>query len=151
MKTMLTACILGLALAATLAGCERRKEAPPPAPLAADTAPVQFRKIDTVVGTGKLASVGDRVTVHFTGWMYAPDKPQQRGEEFDSSRKRLPFTFRIGGAAVIKGWDEGVGGMRVGGKRTLIVPGALGYGKEGVGPIPPNANLIFEIELMEVL
>jgi FKBP-type peptidyl-prolyl cis-trans isomerase FkpA len=147
----LAACVVGLALAGTLAGCERRKEAPPPKPFVADTSAIAFQKIDTVIGSGKLAHVGDRVTVHYTGWMYAPNAPQQHGEEFDSSRKRLPFTFRIGGATVIKAWDEGVGGMRVGGKRTLVVPAALGYGKDGIGPIPANANLVFEIELVDVL
>lgn len=150
MKSRIAACLLGLALAATLAGCERRKEEPPPAPLVADTSAIQFQKIDTVVGTGKEAKVGDRVTVHFTGWMYDPKAPGMRGQQFDSSLKRVPYTFRIGGAAVYKAWDQGVGGMRVGGKRTLIVPAALGYGKEGAGPIPPNANLVFEIELLEV-
>jgi len=147
----LTACIVGLALAATLAGCERRKEVPPPAPMTADTSAIAFQKIDTVVGTGKEAKVGDRVTVHYTGWMYMPDAPQRHGAEFDSSLKRMPFTFRIGGATVIKGWDEGVAGMKVGGKRTLVVPGAMAYGKDGVGPIPANANLIFDIQLVEVL
>ena len=150
MKTTLTACLLGLALAATLSGCERRKEEAPPAPLAADTSSIQFQKIDTVVGTGKEAKLGDRVTVHFTGWMYDPKAPGQRGQEFDSSRQRAPYSFRIGGAAVYKAWDQGVAGMRVGGKRTLVVPSALGYGKEGAGPIPANANLVFEIKLVEV-
>ena len=150
MKSLLAACTIGIAFAGMLAGCERRKEAPPPKPFVADTSAITFQKIDTVVGTGKLANVGDRVTVHYTGWMYDPKAPQQRGEEFDSSLKRLPFTFRIGGAAVLKGWDEGVAGMREGGKRVLVVPSSMGYGKEGTGPIPPNANLIFEIQLVEV-
>lgn len=147
----LTACIAGLMLVAALAGCERRKATPPPAPMTADTSAIQLQRIDTVIGAGKEAKVGDRVTVHYTGWMYMPDAPQRRGAEFDSSLKRLPFTFRIGGATVIKGWDEGVAGMRVGGKRTLVVPSALAYGKEGVGPIPPDANLVFDIQLVEVL
>jgi FKBP-type peptidyl-prolyl cis-trans isomerase FkpA len=148
--SLLAAGLLGIALAGLLAGCERRKEVPPPKPFVADTSSIQFQKIDTVVGSGKPAKVGDRVTVHYTGWMYDPKAPQQRGEEFDSSLKRLPFTFRIGGAAVLKGWDEGVAGMREGGKRVLVVPSAMGYGKEGTGPIPANANLIFEIQLVEV-
>ncbi len=151
MKSLLATCVVGVALAGNLSGCERRKEVPPPKPFVADTSAIAFQKIDTVVGAGKLANVGDRVTVHYTGWMYDPKAPQQRGEEFDSSLKRLPFTFRIGGAAVLKGWDEGVAGMREGGKRVLVVPSSMGYGKEGTGPIPPDANLIFEIQLVQVL
>ncbi|WP_296945039.1 FKBP-type peptidyl-prolyl cis-trans isomerase [uncultured Massilia sp.] len=150
MKSAISACIVGVALVGALAGCERRKEAPPPPPLVADTSAIVFRKIDTVVGTGKQAGVGDRVTVHFTGWMYDPKAPGMRGQQFDSSHQRMPYPFRIGGGKVYQAWDEGVAGMRVGGKRTLVVPAAMGYGKEGAGPIPPGANLVFEIELLEV-
>ncbi len=150
MQSAISACILGVALAGALAGCERRKEAPPPAPLVADTSTIRFQKIDTVVGTGKEARVGDRVTVHFTGWMYDAKAPGMRGQQFDSSTKRMPYPFRIGGGAVYKAWDAGVAGMRVGGKRTLVVPAAMGYGKDGAGPIPPDANLVFEIELLEI-
>jgi len=79
-----------------------------------------------------------------------PSAPAQHGEQFDSSVGRSPFSFQLGGGQVIKGWDEGVQGMKVGGKRTLIVPASYGYGERGVGPIPPNSNLIFDVELLDV-
>jgi FKBP-type peptidyl-prolyl cis-trans isomerase FkpA len=106
--------------------------------------------IDTVVGKGKPATAGATVTVHYSGWLYSPKAPKQHGQEFDSSVGGEPFSFRLGTGMVIRGWDEGVAGMKVGGKRTLIIPAELGYGARGAGPIPPNANLIFDIELLDV-
>jgi FKBP-type peptidyl-prolyl cis-trans isomerase FkpA len=147
MKHLLSACALGVALACTLAGCDRAKA---PAPAAADTAAAPFQKIDTVPGTGKEATAGATVVVNYTGWLYAPKEAQQHGAQFDSSIGREPFSFRLGAGQVIKGWDEGVQGMKVGGKRTLIIPASMGYGADGAGPIPPNANLIFEVELLDV-
>ena len=149
MNTMLRACALGLALALSLAACKRREEAPS-APLKADTSAIGFQKIDTTVGTGAEAKAGSHVTVNYTGWLYLPDAPDHHGEKFDSSIGRKPFTFRLGSGMVIPGWDQGVEGMKVGGKRTLVIPAALGYGAEGAGPIPPNANLIFDVELLDV-
>ena len=117
----------------------------------ADTqAPMQLQKIDTVVGKGKQAASGSTVTVKYTGWLYAPKSPKGHGPQFDTSVGGAPFTFPLGMGAVIKGWDEGVAGMKVGGKRTLIIPSPLGYGARGSGPIPPNANLIFDVELVDV-
>ncbi|WEF33932.1 FKBP-type peptidyl-prolyl cis-trans isomerase [Pseudoduganella chitinolytica] len=136
---------LGVALSLTLAGCNRA-EAPKPA----DATPVALQKIDTVPGTGKEALAGSTAVVHYTGWLYAPNADQQHGAQFDSSRGRDPFSFRLGAGQVIPGWDQGVQGMKVGGRRTLIVPAAMGYGASGAGPIPPNANLIFEVELLDV-
>lgn len=155
MKSTLTACGLGLALVLALAGCNRDKNAgtpaaAPEAAAVADTSPQTFQTIDTVVGTGKVATAGQMVTVNYTGWLLAPKAPQQHGAKFDSSIGREPFTFRLGSGMVIKGWDQGVAGMKVGGKRTLIIPAALGYGEEGAGPIPPNANLVFDVELLDV-
>jgi FKBP-type peptidyl-prolyl cis-trans isomerase FkpA len=150
MKTMLRTTAIGLALALSLAACERHKPAAEAPPLQADSSPVAFQKIDTAVGTGKTAGAGQRVTVHYTGWLYAPNAPDHHGVQFDSSRGREPFTFRLGSGGVIPGWDQGVDGMKVGGKRTLVIPASLGYGSDGAGPIPPNANLIFDVELLDV-
>ena len=102
---------------------------------------------DTVVGSGATAMPGDQVSVHYTGWLYADDT---KGAKFDSSKDRgTPFEFALGGGQVIRGWDEGVQGMQVGGSRTLVIPPALGYGARGAGGvIPPNATLLFEVELL---
>jgi FKBP-type peptidyl-prolyl cis-trans isomerase FkpA len=149
MNTLLRAGVLGLALTLSLAACKRREEAPS-APVKADSSPITLQKIDTTVGTGAEATAGKRVTVNYTGWLYLPDAPQHHGDQFDSSVGRKPFTFQLGSGMVIPGWDQGVAGMKVGGKRTLVIPAALGYGAEGGGPIPPNANLIFDVELLDV-
>ena len=109
-----------------------------------------LKYIDHTVGKGDEATKGASVQVHYTGWLYENGK---RGAKFDSSVDRgNPFTFTLGAGRVIKGWDEGVQGMKVGGKRELIIPSNLGYGASGTpgGPIPPNATLDFEIELLKV-
>jgi FKBP-type peptidyl-prolyl cis-trans isomerase FkpA len=105
---------------------------------------------DLVVGTGAQASAGQHVSVHYTGWLQNPDG--SAGKKFDSSVDRgQPFDFTLGAGRVIRGWDEGVAGMKVGGKRRLIIPAALGYGARGAGgAIPPNATLIFDVELLGV-
>jgi FKBP-type peptidyl-prolyl cis-trans isomerase len=103
---------------------------------------------DTKVGTGKTAAAGQDVEVHYTGWLYVGGT---KGSQFDSSRGRGPFSFPLGAGRVIKGWDEGVAGMKEGGQRTLIIPPQLGYGDRGAGGvIPPNATLLFEVELLKV-
>ncbi len=104
---------------------------------------------DTVAGKGDAAKAGQSVEVHYTGWL---DQSGQKGKKFDSSVDRNePFTFRLGAGDVIQGWDEGVAGMKVGGKRTLVIPAELGYGARGAGGvIPPNATLIFDVELLGV-
>lgn len=111
------------------------------------TTPSGLQYEDTVVGTGKEAQPGRNVTVHYTGWLF--DHGVQ-GAKFDSSKDRdEPFIFPLGGGMVIKGWDEGVQGMKEGGQRTLIIPANLGYGARGAGGvIPPNATLKFEVELL---
>jgi len=147
MKQLLSSCVIGLTLTLAVAGCDRAKP-PTPAAAAANAAPLQ--KIDTVVGTGKEAVAGVTAVVNYTGWLYEPNAPQQHGAQFDSSIGREAFSFPLGGGRVIPGWDEGVQGMKVGGKRTLIVPANMGYGENGAGPIPPNATLIFDVELLDV-
>lgn len=104
---------------------------------------------DTVPGSGATAQAGAQVRVHYTGWLY---NDGQQGAKFDSSRDRGdPFAFLLGAGMVIKGWDEGVQGMQVGGQRTLIIPASLGYGARGAGGvIPPNATLKFDVELLAV-
>jgi peptidylprolyl isomerase len=108
--------------------------------------------IDTKVGEGKEAKAGQTVTVHYTGWLFDKNAPENKGSKFDSSRDRdEPFDFPLGQGHVITGWDEGVQGMKVGGQRTLVIPPEMGYGKRGAGgAIPPNATLVFEVELLEV-
>ena len=105
---------------------------------------------DTTVGEGAEAKAGQQVTVHYTGWLRNDDGTQ--GAKFDSSKDRNdPFQFNLGAGQVIRGWDEGVQGMKVGGKRRLTIPAALGYGARGAGGvIPPNATLIFDVELLAV-
>jgi FKBP-type peptidyl-prolyl cis-trans isomerase FkpA len=117
---------------------------------AAAATPRPLQKTDTVVGKGKTAAAGSTVTVHYTGWLYSPKAPQQHGAQFDSSTGGEPFTFTLGAGKVIPGWDQGLAGMKAGGKRTLVVPAALAYGDRGAGPIPPNANLIFDVTLLDV-
>ena len=104
---------------------------------------------DTVVGEGDEATKGHSVTVHYTGWLY---KDGEKGAKFDSSLdRRDPFVFSLGAGMVIRGWDEGVAGMKVGGERTLIIPAGLGYGARGAGGvIPPNATLQFDVQLLAV-
>lgn len=106
--------------------------------------------LDTTEGSGKEAVAGKRVKVHYTGWLY---NDGVQGAKFDSSKDRNdPFVFGLGAGMVIRGWDEGVAGMKVGGARTLIIPAALGYGARGAGGvIPPNATLKFDVELLDVI
>jgi FKBP-type peptidyl-prolyl cis-trans isomerase FkpA len=107
---------------------------------------------DTVVGTGAEAAPGQRVRVHYTGWLHDPTADNSRGKKFDSSKDRgQPFSFRLGGGEVIQGWDVGVQGMKVGGTRVLTIPADMGYGARGAGGvIPPNATLVFEVDLLGV-
>jgi FKBP-type peptidyl-prolyl cis-trans isomerase FkpA len=107
---------------------------------------------DVEVGSGAEAVAGKTVSVHYTGWLYDESAPDQHGKKFDSSRDRgQPFNFALGAGSVIKGWDQGVAGMKVGGKRTLVLPPEFGYGSRGAGGvIPPNATLVFDVELLGV-
>lgn len=116
-------------------------------------APVtQLVTIDRSVGQGDEAKSGQQVSVHYTGWLYDPSKADGKGKKFDSSVDRgQPFGFPLGAGRVIAGWDKGVAGMKVGGKRTLVIPSDMGYGSRGAGGvIPPNATLMFDVELLGV-
>ncbi|MDR4517055.1 MAG: FKBP-type peptidyl-prolyl cis-trans isomerase [Nitrosomonas sp.] len=118
---------------------------------AADSEP-QFEKIDRKVGEGAEADIGNTVNVHYTGWLYDDNAPDNKGKKFDSSHDRKAhFSFMLGAGRVIKGWDHGVRGMKVGGERTLIIPSSMAYGSQGAGRvIPPNATLIFDVELIGI-
>ena len=107
---------------------------------------------DRKVGSGAEAKSGRQVTVHYTGWLYDAKAADKHGKKFDSSKDHgEPFSFKLGGGQVIRGWDQGVAGMKVGGTRTLVIPSELGYGQRGAGgAIPPNATLLFDVELLEV-
>jgi FKBP-type peptidyl-prolyl cis-trans isomerase FkpA len=116
------------------------------------TLPSGLQYEDTTLGTGAAATTGRRVRVHYTGWLYDPTAKNSRGRKFDSSKDRgQPFAFSLGEGEVIRGWDEGVAGMQVGGSRVLTIPPELGYGARGAGGvIPPNATLVFEVDLLGV-
>lgn len=107
---------------------------------------------DAKVGSGTPATTGKQVTVHYTGWLYDPKAADKHGRQFDSSRDHgEPFSFKLGARQVISGWDQGVAGMKVGGQRTLVIPSDLAYGARGAGGvIPPNATLVFDVELLDV-
>jgi FKBP-type peptidyl-prolyl cis-trans isomerase FkpA len=146
---------MATAIALVLAGCG--KQTPPPAAPAPATnaaAPItQLQKIDVLKGTGEGISAGQQAVVHYTGWLYDPAAHDHKGKQFDSSRERgKPFRFVIGAGRVIKGWEEGVQGMQPGGQRQLVIPADLGYGPEGAGGgvIPPNATLLFDVELLAI-
>lgn len=138
--------VMALAMA-LIAGCaggtEGEKEEAPASERVTTASGLQYE--DLVVGTGASPKVGERAVVHYTGWL-------TDGKKFDSSRDRnQPFRFAVGRGAVIKGWDEGVATMKVGGKRKLWIPPELGYGARGAGKlIPPNSELVFEVELLEI-
>ena len=135
-----------LVLAAVLAVSACAEQGPPPGGSVA-----ALERIDDRVGEGAVAVAGQKVTVHYTGWIYDERTADKRGRKFDSSVDRgEPFTFLLGGGQVIRGWDEGVPGMKVGGKRTLHIPADLAYGRRGAGSvIKPGASLVFDIELLD--
>ena len=112
-----------------------------------NTATTSFASVDITVGTGTTANTGNRVTVSYTGFLYDPSQPENKGRQFDSSSA---FTFTVGVGQVIRGWDQGVPGMRVGGLRRLTIPPSLGYGNQAVGTIPANSTLVFDIRLISV-
>jgi FKBP-type peptidyl-prolyl cis-trans isomerase FkpA len=132
----------GLLLAVITAACDNSLTGP--SQFAA------FSQTDLRVGTGATAVVGNTVTVHYPGWLYDATKPEQKGPVFETSLGRDPFTFVLGAGQVIQGWDQGLPGTSVGGVRRLVVPPSLAYGQTRYGIIPPNATLVFEVELLEL-
>ncbi|WP_370530724.1 FKBP-type peptidyl-prolyl cis-trans isomerase [Methylophilus aquaticus] len=153
MKSAIKKTSLGLLLLLAIAGCQAQSNSSNAKEAAQMTANVtELKKIDTLIGDGREAEIGFNVTVHYTGWLYDASKEDHKGKKFDSSLDRnSPFNFFLGGGQVIQGWDEGVQGMKVGGKRTLIIPSEMGYGARGAGGvIPPNATLVFDVELLGV-
>jgi FKBP-type peptidyl-prolyl cis-trans isomerase FkpA len=112
---------------------------------------IPFSNVDLTVGTGAEATSGRRVSMTYTGWIYDPNQPENKGFMFDSNTAANPFNFNLGNREVIAGWDQGIPGMRVGGSRLLVLPPALAYGAEGTQTIPGNATLIFEVTLLGVL
>jgi FKBP-type peptidyl-prolyl cis-trans isomerase FkpA len=110
-----------------------------------------YSQTDLTEGTGAMAVTGKTAIVNYTGWLFSEAAPEHKGSKFDSSIGRGPFSFRLGAGQVIRGWDQGVQGMKVGGQRRLVLPPEFAYGARGAGSaIPPNATLVFDVELLDV-
>jgi len=135
--------LLGVSVVASMltAGCSDSPTAP---------STESYSQTDVRVGTGLEATSTSIVTVHYTGWFYDASKTDKKGLQFDTSYGREPFIVQLGTGGVIPGWEQGVPGMRVGGQRRLVLPPSLGYGPNRYGSIPPNATLVFDIELLVV-
>ena len=140
-------------LASLPAGCSSQpapSAAAAPAAAAPAAAVTELKVTDLLPGHGDAVAAGASVRVHYTGWLYDPAAPDQKGAQFDSSVGHEPFAFQLGAGQVIRGWDLGVVGLRAGGKRRLLIPSALAYGERGAGGvIPPHAALLFEVELLD--
>jgi FKBP-type peptidyl-prolyl cis-trans isomerase FkpA len=136
------------AISGALLGCGAKPNEAP----ASSSGVSSLEVTDLTRGTGSAAAAGQYAVVQYTGWLYEPGAPDHKGKEFDSSLKSgQPFRFRLGGGEVIKGWDQGVAGMQVGGKRRLIIPADLAYGDNGAGGvIPPGATLVFDVDLVGI-
>jgi FKBP-type peptidyl-prolyl cis-trans isomerase FkpA len=137
----ITLVLAGVMLATMAAGCGDSQTTPSTAP---------YKQTDVRVGSGIEATAGAVVTVNYTGWLYDAARLDGKGIQFDSSVGSDPFAFTLGFGQVIQGWDQGVAGMKVGGLRRLVVPPSLAYGPVRYGPIPPDATLVFDIELVDV-
>lgn len=111
----------------------------------------RFSQTDLIVGTGAEAVSGSVVKVHYAGWLYNTARTDNKGGQFDASAEGEPLTFTLGVGQVIPGWDQGLIGMKVGGQRRLVIPPSLGYGGARQGPIPANATLVFDVELVEIV
>lgn len=148
--------LLPLALALTgsilTVGCADKDTTTQTSPTSETQTMADLNIIDVKTGDGVEAVPGKMVSVHYTGWLYDENAPDHHGAKFDSSRDRgQPFVFPLGGGRVIQGWDKGVAGMKIGGQRTLVIPPEMGYGARGAGGvIPPNATLLFDVELLGV-
>lgn len=137
--TRIAVCV---AITAALGGCGSSPTGPTSAP---------FTKTDVRTGAGVEAASGNVLTVHYTGWLYDAAKPDGKGVQFETSVGGTPFSFTLGAGQVIAGWDQGIPGEKVGGLRRLVIPPSLAYGSVRNGPIPPNATLVFEIDLIDAL
>jgi FKBP-type peptidyl-prolyl cis-trans isomerase len=163
----MTAKSLAIALVVLLAGCSSREEpaqsvqaapesaastASPSSTASTGNSTMSLQKTDLTPGAGAEIASGQTALVHYTGWLYDAAAPENKGKKFDSSVDRNePFEFPVGAGMVIRGWDEGVVGMKVGGKRRLVIPPEMGYGARGAGGvIPPGATLVFDVELVEI-
>ena len=144
MQMKLTFLAAACAAVLSLSACGGGGDDRPPA--VAVASPASLIVTDNVVGTGAVATAGKRLTVTYTGWLYSTTAVANKGMQFDSGT----FSFTLGQGAVIPGWDQGLAGMKVGGKRTLAIPANLAYGRTGNGPIPPDAGLVFDVELTRV-
>lgn len=151
MKQRIASIALLFAIATPIAQADETVSASASAAASASV-PATLGITDTKLGTGAEALGGSEVTVNYTGWLYNPAAKDLHGKKFDSSIGRGPFAFPLGAGRVIKGWDQGVAGMKVGGKRTLVIPSEMAYGKRGAGNglIPADAILIFDVELLKV-
>jgi FKBP-type peptidyl-prolyl cis-trans isomerase FkpA len=145
----ITAALLISACAIAAAAIAAKEKTPVTAPV---SVPTTLEITDVKAGKGPAIVAGQTAVVHYTGWLYSPSAADHKGKKFDSSRDRNdPFSFQVGAAEVIGGWDQGVLGMQAGGQRRLLIPPALGYGARGAGGvIPPNATLLFDIELLSI-
>jgi FKBP-type peptidyl-prolyl cis-trans isomerase FkpA len=139
---------MACAITGALLGCGAKPSEPP----ASSSAVSHLEVTDLTRGTGGAVAAGQYAVVQYTGWLYEASAPDHKGKEFDSSSKSgTPFRFRVGGGEVIKGWDQGVAGMQVGGKRRLVIPADLAYGDSGAGDvIPPGATLVFDVDLVGI-
>lgn len=142
---LITAASIALA---SLTACGAGGDTPP---MVFAESPPALVKTDVAIGTGALAATGKTAKVHYTGWLYTTKATNNKGAQFDTSVGKTPFQFVVGSTNVIAGFDQGVTGMKVGGKRTVIIPANLGYGSQAKTGIPPNSGLVFDIELLEVL
>jgi FKBP-type peptidyl-prolyl cis-trans isomerase FkpA len=168
MQARSVVCTSAIALTAlALAACSKTEKpeaapasttAPTETPAAAAAAPatgtesMSLQKIELTPGNGAEIKSGQTALVHYTGWLFDAATPENKGKQFDSSVGGEPFEFPLGAGAVIRGWDEGVVGLKPGGKRRLVIPPDMGYGARGAGGglIPPNATLVFDVELVEI-
>jgi FKBP-type peptidyl-prolyl cis-trans isomerase FkpA len=140
-STVLVAAVVG-AIGAAMGACVDVPASP--------TVTAPYNQTDLSLGTGADALTGSTLTVDYTGWLYDVSKPERKGLQFDSSIGRTPFVFTLGSGQVIRGWEQGIPGMRAGGTRRLVIPPSLAYGDTRSGPIPQNATLVFEITLISI-
>jgi FKBP-type peptidyl-prolyl cis-trans isomerase FkpA len=136
--------VVALPVVAFLSGCGGSST-----PTAPDQSNIPFSQAELRAGTGAEATAGNRLSVNYAGWLYSPTAADNKGALFDTSVGRGVFSFTLGAGQVIAGWDQGLVGLKVGGVRRLVIPPSLAYGASGNGPVPPNAALVFEIELLD--